>query len=744
MKKKILLFVTIVAVLACLFALSISAAEPSNSDEFGEVTILDHADIAKRDDFGYAEGDTARVVLQIPGTSTYVTYPMYYCFGVRNDGKYGMQPTPDFSAVKAATGYEFDITSVIRFEIPDYFTALSTNYTQTDKMANLKYVRLNKNFIYVHQNAFANLMALEEVVFVDDPSMDISLSIGSRAFAGSSIKSIKMSSQVTVIGERCFEGSSLETISFGSRVTATGVASFLDCKSLETVNVPENNAIVTVSHKSFQNCVALTGDITFANATFIDTYAFNKAAANEGTHLTLRFPAMVNIGTSGDNHIFTDSGVEKIYFGDKIAKMTLNNYNNCKRLTVIEIAGVAEGFSFPSYTFRNCTALQSFCIPEGVTSLPNRMFENCTSLGAVYLPSTLTAINSGSNDHATFKNCKSLYFVSEPFTSDNIPDEPLVYYFPSGLTVITDEAFDGSRINDIVVLPAGLTSLTQGFTFEGCTSASGTPSVVFMGDMTAVNVRTWGVSKIYFCNPADVDYASAGATTDSRMVFCYGAGNTSHIKELSKATDATCTLPKMTADYCFCGQYIVGSEQTEGIALGHNYTGAVSYVFDSLITDGKQCTVCVNGCGIDEEKVLGAVYTALGYSVKTFGTSYSFVSGYDVNVESLALYEQAKNVELKFGFAFNAASTFTEGDVTLDSFKIVAPVAGKAGDTVFSFYQYQMSYADDTNLDADIVIAAYVIEKSEGGEALTFINRADGAVNGFNPINYNKALELAK
>jgi HK97 family phage major capsid protein len=39
MKKKILLFVTIVAVLACLFALSISAAEPSNSDEFGEVTI---------------------------------------------------------------------------------------------------------------------------------------------------------------------------------------------------------------------------------------------------------------------------------------------------------------------------------------------------------------------------------------------------------------------------------------------------------------------------------------------------------------------------------------------------------------------------------------------------------------------------------------------------------------------------------------------------------------------------------
>ena len=47
-------------------------------------------------------------------------------------------------------------------------------------------------------------------------------------------------------------------------------------------------------------------------------------------------------------------------------------------------------------------------------------------------------------------------------------------------------------------------------------------------------------------------------------------------------------------------------------------------------------------------------------------------------------------------------------------------------------------------LDTDIVIAAYVIEKSEGAESLTFINRADGEVNGFAPINYNKAFELAR
>ena len=292
-------------------------------------------------------------------------------------------------------------------------------------------------------------------------------------------------------------------------------------------------------------------------------------------------------------------------------------------------------------------------------------------------------------------------------------------------------------------MPAGLTTIPNAFTFEGCTSASGKPTVVFLGDMTSIGTSGWSVNAIYFCNPADVDYASAGAPTDGRMVFCYADGNTSHMKELSKTTEATCILPKMTADYCFCGQYIVGSEKTEGVALGHKYEGAVSYFFDSLITEGKQYTVCTNGCGIDEVKVLGAVYTALGYSAKTFG-KYSFVSGYDVNTESLAIYEEAKGVTLSFGFAFNVASTFTDGEVTLDSFKIVAPVTGASGNTTFSFYQYAISYETEENLDTDIVIAAYVIEKSENGETLTFINRADGEANGFDTISYVKALELAQ
>ena len=408
---------------------------------------------------------------------------------------------------------------------------------------------------------------------------------------------------------------------------------------------------------------------------------------------------------------------------------------------------------FPGYTFFGCKSLKAFSMPDCFTKINDvGTFSGCTNLTAVYLSKNLTQwqTGGGGSRNATFDDCNKMYFVNEAFTYDAIPEKPDVYYFPANLQSNPDDSKDFSKnstmreclsLNRVVVFGTRVTSFTNSYFFQNAQL-----NVVFLGDMQAHQMGgAWDKATYYFTNFLDksVDDVTIGSYTAARVVFCNAEGNTTHIKEKALSTEATCINPKMLADYCFCGA-IVGEPQTEGTALGHNYTGAVSYVFDSLITDGKQCTVCVNGCGIDEEKTLGAVYTVLGYSVKTFGTSYSFVSGYDVNVESLALYEQAKNVELQFGFAFNAASTFTEGDVTLDSFKIVAPVAGKAGDTVFSFYQYQMSYADDTNLDADIVVAAYVIEKNEDGEALTFINRADGTVNGFNPVNYNKALELAE
>ena len=604
----------------------------------------------------------------------------------------------------------------------------------------MKYIRLNENFIYIHSSAFANLAKLEEVVFVDNPSSEVSLALGSSSFAKcTSLTRITLSSQVTSIGERCFQGcTGLTTVDIGTGLTAIGTASFLDCTNLATLNIPEENSITRICHRAFDNCESLTGTYVFNNVTHIESCAFQYSATNEDTNLCMSFPAIVDLGCSGDgdSKVFMDSGVCELYFGNTLSAMAFNTFTRATRLWRIEMAGVTEGFVLRGYTFDGCTALKAFSIPEGITALPSRMFNGCTNLTAVYLPSGLTAINSGSNSFATFKDCKNLYFVDKPFTYtsvNDIPAEPSVYYFPTSLSVVTEEAFDGSRVNDTIVFPETLTSLTQGYTFEGTTSANGTPNIVFLGNMESVTITSWSANKIYFCNEADVDLTTAGATNDARIVFCNAEGNTTHLKEKTLATEATCTMPKMVADYCFCGA-IVGTPQTEGDALGHNL-GEAYYIFTTLTEKGKTCKDCVR-CGefTEETEHENAILTDIGYSVMTFETgngTASFDNGYTIDNELLAIYEATKGTTVTFGVAFNAYDGF-DFDGTLDSFKVKSDIVASS-DADFGAFAYKVIYSDASRFDALIVIGVYAREN----EALTFVNADNGV---FAPVSYNSVL----
>lgn len=741
MKKKTLFFVTAFVMLCCLLTIGICAAEPVGSDEFGEITLItDNDKINSKKDFGYADGDTARVVVKVPDTETYLTYPMYYFFGAKDDGQNGYQPLFDASAINEATGLTYNEACIIRLEIPNDFTALSTNYTKTNAMTNLKYVKLHKNITILHASAFANLKLLTTVEWADNTSADVSATIGKSVFENcTALTNIQLPAHLTSMGERALAGcTSLTSVTIPSRVTAIATANFMGSSALANVTFANVDAITAINHKGFDGCAALSGNFAFNNVTTIGTYAFYNAGKNEGTNLVLSFPNLVTLGGgSGDTHVFSYSGVKELYFGNKITTMSHNTFSNCTRLEIVEFTGVTEDFKFKSYTFEGCTALKAFSIPDGLTELPSRMFRNCTSLGAVYIPSSVTAINSGDNDHATFKGCTNMYFVSTPFTHENIPEEPTVYYFPSKLTTITGEAFDHARINDVVVLPTGVTSLTQGYTFEGTTSKSGKPTVVFMGDMEAVTVNSWGASKILFANENDIDAASAGYKGSVSAIYCNAQGNTEHLIEKTLSTEADCVNPQMTANYCFCGS-IVGEAETVGEALGHDLTGNSYYVFESLTVAGKTCVDCGRCDHIEEIAHENAIVVAMGYSVKTYGTDKTFATGYFVDKEMLKNYENAKGVSVSFGFGFNAANTFNY-DGTLNSFAIVAPIVNVGtSEKDFSAFTYRMIYATDDHIDDLIVIAAYVIEADENGESLSFLNAVDGELE---TASYNSIFE---
>ena len=422
---------------------------------------------------------------------------------------------------------------------------------------------------------------------------------------------------------------------------------------------------------------------------------------------------------------------------------------------------------FPGYTFFGCKNLKSFSMPDCFTRIDDKAtFSGCTNLGPVYLSKNLTEwVSSGGGSRiATFDDCVNMYFVNEPFEKGETPEKPTVYRFPANLK-ITDSEWDFSKqstmrccsnLNDVLVFGKYVTSLSNAYLFQGVP----TKSIVFLGDMTLASPMYWGsVANVVFANENDKNSDSVSLvpyTTNyghnCSYYFCstgtkYLANKSSidgivateetnayfHIKEKSLSTEANCIYPEMTADYCFCGA-IMGEPVTVGEALGHNL-GLGYYVFTTLTVEGYTNQDCSRCDYIESVKHDNAVLVELGYSVKLFEleTGASFENGYSVDKELLKAYETTKGVTVSFGVAFNSNDTFSF-DGTLNSFKLYNPIKIVGEDKSLGAFMYKINYADNTHLDSQIVIGIYACEKSDEGEALTFVNTVDGA---FVPVSYN-------
>jgi hypothetical protein len=300
-----------------------------------------------------------------------------------------------------------------------------------------------------------------------------------------------------------------------------------------------------------------------------------------------------------------------------------------------------------------------------------------------------------------------LYFVDEPFTYktlEEIPAEPEVYYFPSTLVTMTGEAFDGSRLNDYVVFPAGLTDLSDGYTFEGSASNSGKPTVILLGDMQAVTISSWGVKEIYFCNPADIDATSASLSGTITAHYCNAEGNTDHIRSprLDDKTPADCDTPEISLTYCFCG-YALGRQETAP-AFGHksdltvvgwNYNG--NYFANANLV--HICTVCEEE--YDGETVENsALFEALGYSA-----SEDDATGitYEVYVNTNTVKEFKKydpTAEIYYGIIVSAVPSATP--LTYANNEVVAGTNTVKIDMTGSVYNKITTKI--TNLPADITL----------------------------------------
>ncbi|MBO4983423.1 MAG: leucine-rich repeat domain-containing protein [Clostridia bacterium] len=330
MKKKILLTLAIVAMLVCLFAISVSAdtVVSSTSDAYGTLCQFDEAigntQISDKKD----DGTVARTVLT-DGNGNYYTVPTVYVLTEhhknRGNGVEGEMFNLSFGEISAKLGFSVSKNSIIRIEFPSDIKFICSNNENLSGCANMVECIMNDG-VYFWDNgqrkAFTNCKKLKSI---DLSGMIIDQSQGTYSLL-----------------EYCDE---LEYVKLpnaylqadGTYMDYATNYMFHGCKKLKTIDNMEG---------------FFKGDKTLNYRTFSDCYVLEK--------------------------IVLPQGLEKIE-GRAIG--------NCKAITSIVIPDTVTEIGTTETVFESCTSLKKVILPNGPVSLGAYCFEKCTALEAVWMPS---------------------------------------------------------------------------------------------------------------------------------------------------------------------------------------------------------------------------------------------------------------------------------------------------------------------------------------------------------------------
>ncbi len=351
MKKRLFLFVAIVAIVACVFAVSVSAADsinPSSSNEFGTLTTFDgdigNTNISQNKD----DGTIARTV--IFDGKNYYTIPTVYLLTEYTKPK-GEFFYLDFSEINEKLNLGLSSTTseakkcIIRMELPtDIYYFAGADKECIKGCSNMVELKLNKNLHFWDNGtpkAFSGCSSLTvlDVSMVNFDQVNSLYSIFERC---TSLKKV-------ILPEEPFKNNGV-ALNYATNYM------FNECGSLEEVVNLDSffSGTTTVGYSMFQKCSKYTNAHVWDGATTIGTYAFKAIP-------------------------FTSFVIPD---------------------TVTTVDG---------WAFQDCKSLTTLTLSKNLTSIGNYAFENCKALEKVFMPApwTTTSTNRLTLGNGAFKGTKS-------------------------------------------------------------------------------------------------------------------------------------------------------------------------------------------------------------------------------------------------------------------------------------------------------------------------------------------------
>lgn len=398
-----------------------------------------------------------------------------------------------------------------------FSSAISTGSSMFEGCTKLSEITLPEFFTNVYTNTFKDCINLSRVEFEGAP---LSMIINVGAFYNCvSLKTITLPESTVTLGSSmgdtalgAFEGSGLTSLSIPSGVTYIGVATFRNCKSLTSFEIPNSilqiygeafagsglteisvpAGVTTVSAGAFKDCKSLRKAELPNTVESVSASLFQNCTLLESVILPDRWSA----SNQTSQYIFWGcANLKKV----RLQTSKANDENgNDPSIGDIEFAsGIAI---LNTGLFDGCSSLQTVIIPEGVTKLNSCVFRNCVSLNKMVLPVSLSEMSNtyystgDSNTNAfsgtpldimdiTFKagedgagfKLEDGVLYGDKKVADGIITYTTVYAVsgnktgsyktPEGVTTIKEYSFTDSKITS-VTLGADVTEV-QGYAFKG-------------------------------------------------------------------------------------------------------------------------------------------------------------------------------------------------------------------------------------------------------------------------------------
>ena len=693
MKKKILLIAMMVAMIACLFALCVSAE--TITYEGTEIELVNNLG-----DPSWYTGNTAlaiqdkeSVVILKDAEGNMTAYPSYYILRFGVDMKDGVPSNVyvlwadkngvDYSFVNEKTGKEYESGSIYYIEFP---------YGMTKCMSNSIFGRDNDS------KPESNVV---EIVIPDSVTV-----IDEQAFRRmNSCKKITMSKNVTSLPSWAFCGSKmLETVIFpeGSLLETTG-NSFSGCTSLSSINLEACTKLKTLGGNLFNGCTSLRR-ITLPNS--IETIADQAFYKNGELRLGSDY-LPTNLKTIGGHFLSGCTVVnEVLYFPEGFTDFSSSfNFNDGfgvkTHLTFVFLGKMTN------VNLANASLLDFY--NKGSKKPLQMVFAKNTysELNGVFLP--LATLNGTEGYISKNADGSAPYTVKENGTLT----VALCNNDPNSYDSLGKDA-NGNTLCKLYNAPAMLI-FCGGDTVEVSYSVRNNHT-----DKGWYRFHT--TSKVY-----DIDAHKTAGTHYNN--FVYQAGNCGY-DEITTNTCVICDLVSVVVGQQATGNHTYTDDfncetaldcevckKTLKEALTHKLETVILYE-NGYGAQGVKSIACQNeGCEHNNGgEVADALFECLGYSGKEFA-SVGIAVGFKVNNEAINKYEETMGVNITYGVFAVSQEKIGNSDVFDENGNAISS-AITAELTAYAFSTFEIKvvgFADDQKA-LPLAMGAYV-KTTDGDKA---------------------------